>query len=342
MDAGADGAPTGATAMKTDDAERSDEAMFEESEGVRFADIGDLGKAWWLCTIHDGSGLTPRDIALALAGADAGEREATWTRMTARGASLLIERPHWKDERYDVTDDRLILLGPAFRDPRMFAAAAMKGPGRFFGMLPGLIDTARSFGAGRIETDAIHDGRYALVRAGFLPDPPEWKEIKLQALLLLVMHEHRLPPGSAPEIMRRVERAGPSGARFLAALASPVPSRALPEKFGVPQQVPFGAALFVEEGDDWWGRLHLRDRRSLAIAREAGELSHPSWRAPIHQTMLPQHRGWAFLETNPWAVIGAAGPMWRAGALQAWCDAGGTADSFEQIFGDTPIPAPAL
>ena len=241
--------------------------MFRDGNRIRFErPVDATGQRWWRDAFYDPHGLTPEGMADRLTRSIVDEKFTIYRYIDglAHTFALRVEGRLQGSASMWFVERSLDLDGDLFNADQMFIPndAAQIGHGRR--LMGDLLDTALLLGISTIGIEAERIGRYAWLRAGFLPDRGSWRNIQLEAFRFTQRHLPLLT--GASELMAALASGGPTMARSLAWMQQPVPSRELYNQFGQPEMVPFGKAFFLEASPNWTGQFKF-DPESIGMAQ---------------------------------------------------------------------------
>ena len=243
--------------------------MFQDGNRVRFQKPVDAAaRRWWLDSFHTPHGLTPEGMADLLTRSVSDGKSILYRYIDgdAHTFALRVEGRFSDGGSVWFVERSLNLDGSAFSADAMFIPDADARAGRGRRLMGDLMHAAELLGLSTISVEAERIGRYAWLRAGFLPDRGSWRSIQIEAMRFIQRHFPVL--GSlGPELLATVASGTPSVARSIAMIAEPVPSRELFDGFGQPRMLPFGKTFFLEASPNWTGEFRF-DPESRRLAAE--------------------------------------------------------------------------
>lgn len=242
--------------------------MFSDNNRIRFeAAVDEASAAWWRRRFEKPFGLSPEDVGDLLSKSWEGDKRMVVTALDGRAERFAIRvEGAWGPEEFWFHARTLDLHGSAANADRMFVSPARQGHGQGRRFMADLVAVARLLGLSRITLDAEHVGRYAWLRAGFLPDRGSWRTMQVEVQQRLAAAIPDIGEQRFLELLRLARSPDRVSARELAALTEKVTSRELFGPDGRGTRVPLGRALFLEIGSGWSGELDLSDQDSMAVA----------------------------------------------------------------------------
>lgn len=241
---------------------------FSDTNRIRFeVSVDEVSAEWWRRRFEEPFGLSPEDVGDLLSKSWEGDKRMVVTALDGRAERFSIRvEGAWGPEEFWFHARTLDLHGAAANADRMFLSPARQGGGQGRRFMGDLVAVARLLGLSRITLDAEHVGRYAWLRAGFLPDRGSWRTMQVEVQQRLAAAIPDIGEQRFLELLRLARSPDRIAARVLAALEDPVTSRELSGPDGRGMQVPLGRALFLEVGSGWSGELDLSDEASTVVA----------------------------------------------------------------------------
>ncbi len=227
----------------------------------------DQAKNWWREHIFEPYGLYPDEFADVLTKSVGGDRSTTYFEMSPETDSFVFKVVGSLGDLGEAwwTERGLDLRGKAFHAREMVIPESAQGHGISRHLMGDLIDTALRMQIERIDIEAQDIGRYAWIRAGFLPDNTGWRyRLRPDIRERLAKARSFLSDENYRYYEAALDSDDPRIVREIASWEEPVPSRERTNS-GEAIMRPLGRVLLLEILADWCGTFDLRDPVSLSI-----------------------------------------------------------------------------
>ncbi|MBO0905537.1 hypothetical protein [Jiella sonneratiae] len=227
----------------------------------------DEAKDWWREHIFEPHGLYPDEFADVLTKSVHGDRSVTYFGISPESDSFVVKVVGSLGDPGEAwwTERGLDLRGKAFHAREMVIPERSQGQGIGRHLMGDLFDMALRMRIERIDIEAQDIGRYAWIRAGFLPDNTGWRyRLRPEIRDRLAKARSSLSDENYRYYEAALDSDDPKIVREIASWEEPVPSR---ERTSGGEAIlrPLGRVLLLEILADWCGSFDLRDPTSLEI-----------------------------------------------------------------------------